>query len=152
MAGQSSQLWFPSPSLISPNGSSRPSLARRFAVSPSAVRQCKSFTRERQSLRPPHIRWFGCQEMYLFVCFNGRQKFWINYDGSLEFRVWLWEMYICLFVPVTDYSFRKDVFSNNFKGVRTNNHLFNLHPEKWFEGYPVKSTQLFIRCHLIFLG
>ena len=29
---------------------------------------------------------------------------------------------------------------------------FNLHPEKWFEGYPVKSTQIFIRCTLIFLG
>ena len=26
--------------------------------------------------------------------------------------------------------------------------LFNLHPEMWFEGYPVKSTQIFIRCHL----
>ena len=29
---------------------------------------------------------------------------------------------------------------------------FNLHPEKWFEGYPVKSTQIFIGCTLIFLG
>ena len=24
-------------------------------------------------------------------------------------------------------------------------HLFNLHPEKWFEGYPVKYTQIFFR-------
>ena len=30
-------------------------------------------------------------------------------------------------------------------------HLFNLHPEKWFEGYPVKSTQIFIGCHLRFI-
>ena len=30
------------------------------------------------------------------------------------------------------------------------NHPFNLHPEKGFEGYPVKSTQIFIGCHLIF--
>ena len=29
-------------------------------------------------------------------------------------------------------------------------HLFNLHPEKWFEGYPVKSTQFFLGCHLRF--
>ena len=28
------------------------------------------------------------------------------------------------------------------------NHQFNLHPEKWFEGYPVKSTQIYIGCHL----
>ena len=28
------------------------------------------------------------------------------------------------------------------------NHLFNMHPEKWFQGYPVKSTQVFIRCYL----
>ena len=28
--------------------------------------------------------------------------------------------------------------------------LFNLHPEKWFEGYPVKSTQIFLGCHLRF--
>ena len=27
---------------------------------------------------------------------------------------------------------------------------FNLHPEKWFELYHVKSTQIFIGCHLIF--
>ena len=31
-------------------------------------------------------------------------------------------------------------------------HPFNLHPEKWFEGYPVKYTQIFIGCTLIFLG
>ena len=30
------------------------------------------------------------------------------------------------------------------------NCLFNLHPEKWFEGYPVKSTQIFQGAHLIF--
>ena len=30
------------------------------------------------------------------------------------------------------------------------NRPFNLHPEKWFEGYPVKSTQIFIECHLSF--
>ena len=30
-------------------------------------------------------------------------------------------------------------------------HPFNLHPEKWFEGYPVKSTQIFIGCHLRFV-
>ena len=28
--------------------------------------------------------------------------------------------------------------------------LFNLHPEKWFEGCPVKSTQIFIGCLLRF--
>ena len=28
--------------------------------------------------------------------------------------------------------------------------LFNLHPAKWFEGYPVKSTQMFTECHLRF--
>ena len=27
---------------------------------------------------------------------------------------------------------------------------FNLHPDKWFGGYPVKSTQIFIGCHLRF--
>ena len=31
-------------------------------------------------------------------------------------------------------------------------HPFNLHPEKWFEGYPIKSTPIFIECTLIFLG
>ena len=31
------------------------------------------------------------------------------------------------------------------------NRPFNLHPEKWFEGYPVKSTLIFIGCTLIFL-
>ena len=31
--------------------------------------------------------------------------------------------------------------------------LFNLHPEKWFEGYPVKSIQIFYRVPPeIFLG
>ena len=31
---------------------------------------------------------------------------------------------------------------------------FNLHPEKWFEGYLVKSTQILIECchNMIFLG
>ena len=29
---------------------------------------------------------------------------------------------------------------------------FNLHPEEWFEEYPVKFTQIFIGCTLIFLG
>ena len=27
-----------------------------------------------------------------------------------------------------------------------------LNPEKWFEGYPVKSTQIFLGCTLIFIG
>ena len=30
------------------------------------------------------------------------------------------------------------------------NRPFNLHPEKWFEVYPVKSTQIFKGCHLRF--
>ena len=29
-------------------------------------------------------------------------------------------------------------------------HSFNLHPEKWFEMYPVKSNHIFIGCHLRF--
>ena len=40
--------------------------------------------------------------------------------------------------------------------INQDNHLFNLHPgkvsEKWFEGYPVKSTQIFMGCHLIFFS
>ena len=38
------------------------------------------------------------------------------------------------------------------KNINQDSRPFNLHPEKWFEGYPVKSTQIFIGCTLIFIG
>ena len=48
----------------------------------------------------------------------------------------------------TPYDSKK--LSSNWNDLAINIHPFNLHPEKWFEGYPVKSTQLFIGCHLRF--
>ena len=50
-------------------------------------------------------------------------------------------------------TYRK-IFNINFRMKETNEsvkqdcHPFNLHPEKWFEEYPVKSTHLKF-CHLI---
>ena len=38
------------------------------------------------------------------------------------------------------------------KKAYVNKHSFNMHPEKWFEGHPVKSTQIFIGCTLNFVG
>ena len=82
--------------------------------------------------------------------------FWLVFCTALEpaiqrryFSKTNWET----FYFAIEEGFRKDISAelcNVILLLIFDSHPFNLHPEKWFKGYPVKSTQIFIGCHLRF--
>ena len=70
---------------------------------------------------------------------------------------WLIDLYIKIGFSVRLFqSLNHQEVNLKIAAFNQDNHPFNLHPEKvaekWFEGYPVKSTQIFMGCHLIFFS